>query len=119
MNIGKAIAIFLQIDSNKFSDEEKAEAIFLVMNMATHNSIKKDNMLAALKWLWHQKYEWIEEDKQTNFDRIRTMSIEEMADMFQKNIHTCDFCIKKDAAECVDEHCKDNIKKWLESEVSE
>ena len=54
----------------------------------------------------------------TNFDRIKAMSVEEMADMLQENIHTCDFCIKKDA-DCREEHCKDNIKKWLESEVEE
>lgn len=55
----------------------------------------------------------------TNYDRITSMSLDELADMLQENIHTCDFCIRKDAAECVDAHCKDNIKKWLESEVSE
>ncbi len=62
MSKGKAMAIFLQINSEEFTDEEKAEAIFIVMNIATHNSIKKDNMLAAIRWLWNQKYEWVEEN---------------------------------------------------------
>ncbi len=36
MNAGKAMAIFMQIDSDKFTDEEKAEAIYVVMKMPTH-----------------------------------------------------------------------------------
>ena len=56
MNIGKAMAIFLQIENEEYSDEEKTIAIYLVMNMTTHNSIKKEDMLKALKWLWHSAY---------------------------------------------------------------
>ena len=63
MNKGKAMAIFLQINSEEFTDEEKAEAIYLVMNMATHMSIKKDNMIEVIKWLWNQKYEWVEDEE--------------------------------------------------------
>lgn len=57
MNIGKAVAIFENIDSPEFSDEEKAEAIWLVLNMPTHNSISKDNILKAFKWLFLQFYD--------------------------------------------------------------
>lgn len=57
MNIGKAVAIFENIDSPEFSDEEKAEAIWLVLNMPTHNSITKDNILKAFKWLFLQFYD--------------------------------------------------------------
>ena len=57
MNIGKAVAIFENIDSSEFSDEEKAEAIWLVLNMPTHNSITKDNILKAFKWLFLQFYD--------------------------------------------------------------
>lgn len=57
MNIGKAVAIFENIDSPEFSDEEKAEAIWLVLNMPTHNSISKDKILKAFKWLFLQFYE--------------------------------------------------------------
>ena len=58
MNIGKAIAIFEQLDSDKYTDEEKAIAIYTVMNMGTHNSIKKCYMIKAIKWLWrHNRYD--------------------------------------------------------------
>lgn len=58
MTIGKACAIFMQIDSKDYTDEEKAIAIHEVMNMPTHMSITKDNMVAVIKHLWHQKYEF-------------------------------------------------------------
>lgn len=56
MTLGKACAIFLQIDSEKYTDEEKAIAIHETMNMPTHMSITKDSMLAVIKYLWHKKY---------------------------------------------------------------
>ena len=68
MNTGKAMAVFLQINSNNYSDEEKAEAIYHVMNMPTHMSIKKDDMLNALKWLWHCVYEFKTADEETVVD---------------------------------------------------
>lgn len=59
MNFGEAMAIVIKIDSDKFTDEEKATAIYLVMNAPTHNSITKDNMLKVIKWLWNKNYEWV------------------------------------------------------------
>ena len=50
MNIGKACAIFEQINSNRFTDAEKLEAIREVVEMPTHNGITKDKMLAVLRW---------------------------------------------------------------------
>lgn len=61
MNIGKAAAIFKQIESDAYTDEQKAIAIYQVMNMPTHNSITKDQILKAMKWLWHQWYEITED----------------------------------------------------------
>ena len=65
MNAGKAMAIFMQIDSDKFTDEEKAEAIYVVMKMPTHMSITKDKMLSVIKWLWNRSYEFVEEKEGT------------------------------------------------------
>ena len=116
MNKGTAMAIFLQIDSDKFTDEEKTEAIYFVMNMATHNSIKKDNMLAALKWLWHQQFEWTEIKKPTNYDRIKAMSKEEMAELLCGcSDCTSELCYGKDLCRYGQNGCL----KWLESEVTE
>lgn len=52
MNIGTACAIFAQLDSPKYEIEEKIEAIELVANMPTHNSISKDKILNALRWIF-------------------------------------------------------------------
>ena len=57
MNYGKAMAIFIQIDSDKYSDIEKALAIFKVMNAPTHMAVKKDDMLNVIRWLWNNLYE--------------------------------------------------------------
>ena len=56
MNIGTACAIFQNLDSDKFTDEEKALAIYEVMNMPTHNGVSKYSMLEAIKWLWNKAY---------------------------------------------------------------
>ena len=51
MKLGKAMALFLDIENEEYSDEEKATAIYHVMNMITHMSINKDAMIKAIKWL--------------------------------------------------------------------
>jgi hypothetical protein len=51
MNIGKACAIFQQIDSDKYTDEEKGTAIYDVLKMPTHNGITKDQMLKVINYL--------------------------------------------------------------------
>lgn len=53
MNLGKGRAIFEQLESEKYTNEEKIEAIGLVANMETHNSITKNMLLTALKWLFN------------------------------------------------------------------
>lgn len=57
MRIGKALAIFTDINSSDFTNEEKALAIYQVMNMPTQNSLTKDKMLEVIKFLWNQSYE--------------------------------------------------------------
>lgn len=58
MNIGKACAIFTQLDSDKYTDDEKVMAIYEVMNMETHNSITKKQLIQAIRWLWYANYKW-------------------------------------------------------------
>lgn len=53
MNIGKAVAICENLDSEKYSFEEKAFAIREVMNMPTHMGIRKDTLIGMIKWLWN------------------------------------------------------------------
>ena len=57
MNIGTAIAIFLQIYSDQYSVREKAVAIRMVLDMPTHNGIRKDEILKVLSWLWNRHFQ--------------------------------------------------------------
>lgn len=57
MEIGKAGAIFIQIDSDKYTPTEKAEAIYTVLGMATHNSFTKDTILRVTRYLFNMCYE--------------------------------------------------------------
>jgi len=61
MNNGKACAIFSHIESDLYSDYEKAEAIHTVLNMETHNGITKISLLGVLRWLLPEKTKESEE----------------------------------------------------------
>lgn len=60
MNIGKAFAVFQQIESKKYTKDEKYEAIHDVINAATINSITKRQVLDVVSYLFeeHNKYRW-------------------------------------------------------------
>lgn len=60
MNIGKAFAVFQQIESKKYTKDEKYESIHDVINAATINSITKKQVLNVVSWLFNkqQKYRW-------------------------------------------------------------
>lgn len=60
MSTGKAIAIVKNIKNYECTDTEKAHAIYVVMNMPTHMSITKDELINAIKWLWHYSWEYEE-----------------------------------------------------------
>ena len=57
MNNGKARAIFDNIENASESIEEKGEAIYIVVNMATHKSVTKGGMLKVIRWLWDRVFE--------------------------------------------------------------
>ena len=48
-----------------------------------------------------------------NYEKIKNMSIDEMAKWLSKNI--CNYCIYQ-KQDCEDFKCYDGIKQWLESE---
>lgn len=60
MNNGKAVAIFKEINSGSYEDDEKLIAIGQVLNMDTHNSISKNEILNVLKWFYEEFTEWEE-----------------------------------------------------------
>ena len=57
MNIGTACAIFLQINSEKYTVEEKGAAILRVLEMPTHNGITKSAMLEVIKFLLYLAFD--------------------------------------------------------------
>lgn len=61
MNTGVACAIFKQIDSEKYTEDQKIQAIQMVLDMPTHNGITKDTILAAFRWLFNAATEYEEE----------------------------------------------------------
>lgn len=64
--LGKAMAICQDINSNRYTDKQKATAIYYVMNMATHNSLNKSKMLELIKWLWHYVFEWNDAEQEND-----------------------------------------------------
>lgn len=60
-----------------------------------------------------------EEEKLTNFQKIKNMTLDEMAEIIQLNVdYKCDFC-KGYACDEVPEYsekCNDGIKQWLQEE---
>lgn len=56
MNRGRALAIFENIENAKENENEKALAIRMVLDMVTHNSVKKSSMLKVIEYLWNQCY---------------------------------------------------------------
>lgn len=56
----------------------------------------------------------------TNFDKIKQMSVEEMAELISEGlsrIEICPYCKHDGKPECrIDGACKDAHLKWLESE---
>ena len=59
MKIGRAYNILYNINSDEYTAEEKALAIRLILDMATHNGVTKAALLKALNWLWNEHYELI------------------------------------------------------------
>ena len=60
MDIGTAMAIFNNINNDKYSVNEKAMAIYRVMHMETHDAVTKASMLEVIRWLWDRQFELVE-----------------------------------------------------------
>ncbi len=61
MNIGMARAIFDNLENCGQPIEVKGMAIRKVIDMETHNSVTKGQMLKAMNWMWNQIFELIQE----------------------------------------------------------
>lgn len=63
MKIGEAWLVFNNINTDKYTDEEKGEAIKMIADMETHNSVTKVKMLGAIKYLWNLCFEEVPENE--------------------------------------------------------
>ena len=52
MYIGKACAICEDIENEDYSLETKAKAVKVMLDMETHNSVRKSTMLRVIAYLW-------------------------------------------------------------------
>jgi len=62
MDKGTAVAIFKNLFDSRYSIAEKGAAIRTVIDMETHNSITKCQMLVAMNWMWEQLFEKQEDE---------------------------------------------------------
>ena len=64
--------------------------------------------------------EFVDRIQITNYDRIKSMSVEEMTALITKlAFFPCELCEREHNASCTHEDCFNIHKRWLESEVSE
>lgn len=54
---GRVLLVWQNINSPFFTDEEKGEAIRHVLDLATHNGIRKADILKACEYLWNKVFE--------------------------------------------------------------
>ena len=52
MNVGEAIGIFSNIESENYTHKQKAEAIYIVMFQGRTKDVRKEAMGDVIKWLW-------------------------------------------------------------------
>lgn len=56
MELSRAIYIFLNIESDDYTTEEKGLAIKTIIEKPTHNSFNKKQILKVLEWLFYQHF---------------------------------------------------------------
>lgn len=61
----------------------------------------------------------IDEVKQTNYDRIKNMSVEEMAENLMGGNTFCPYKVFTTIKFCPNSNCDECIKNWLKSEATE
>ncbi len=130
MNIGRAYAIFDQIDSDQYAEQEKLNAIKQILAMPTHNGVTKSQIVNAFRWVFDYAFE-VAKKPETQADRIRAMTDEELAKKIlstdEAPAYTIPFC--KNSGRCTDildsgeaipdELCKQCLMEWLKSPVEE
>lgn len=57
MSLRKACRIFMDIESEEYTDGQKGAAILAVLGMETHNSIPKSAMIKVINYLLHLAFD--------------------------------------------------------------
>ena len=55
----------------------------------------------------------------TNYERIKSMTIEEITELIARSDFSCDYCVVKSGMNCGNISCDDGVRAYLESEVEE
>ena len=122
MKFVEALVIASNFDHDKFTDEQRLKAIWMIKDAPTLNSVSKDKLQNALNWLFDYCFSPVTEP-QTNFEKIQDMTIDEMADMLARRNFSCmpfcESCEKCNAKTFSYPSCVAGIKKWLESAAEE
>lgn len=77
-----AYTIFNNINSDEYTDQEKLLSIKDILSLATHNSITKDSIIFAFRWMYDYCLEEASKPR-TNGDKIRAMTDEELTKIIQ------------------------------------
>jgi len=57
LTTGVAIAVFSDIRADRYSDEEKLEAIRIVLRLNRYGEVKKDAAFEVIKWMMERNGE--------------------------------------------------------------
>lgn len=106
MTRSKAFVIFDDINNDDFTDQEKAVAVNIVMNMVTHNGTTKESMVAVIKWLWNHAWEFEEPFKTPENPEQCTFRLSKVKDGTGDAERGADWCNGYQASEDNDEPCR-------------
>lgn len=120
MKFVEALVIASNFDHDKFTDEQRLKAIWMIKDAPTLNSVSKDKLQNALNWLFDYCFSPVTEP-QTNFEKIQNMTIEEMACWLDNLIQSCRYCpVHKGCDKTnMEATCFIAWKEWLGSEAEE
>ena len=119
MPFSHALVIAANFDNENLTDEKRLKAIWMIKDAPTLNSVPKDKLQSALKWLFDYCFEDADEP-QTNFEKIQNMTIEEMAEFLTLTVMEKSAGIASaDCFLCEETKCTKCLKHWLESPVEE
>lgn len=116
-SIGKMIEHFV-IERNKQVD---GAILGEIIEIAKENEMYKTIYLNEKEIIKALREYMEKQNPKTNYDRIKSMSVEEMAEFIERMTEHLEICTRCPAYKMCDTHikCGENIKQWLLQEVSD